>query len=224
MIEKKQAGEYAVRYIKEGMTIGLGTGSTVAYTIEKIGALVQQGLSIKGVATSVETEKKAAEFGIPLISFNEAEKIDLTIDGADEIDPQFNGIKGGGGALFREKLVALASDQVLWVADHAKLVQRIGNVPLPVEAASFGWMHTGKLLQDLNLKPVLRKTGEGHPYYTDNGNVIFDLNTGPVENPEAMAAEIIQIPGVIEHGLFLRHPDTVITGVNGSVVIRDRQS
>ncbi|MBS2969215.1 ribose-5-phosphate isomerase RpiA [Metabacillus sp. KIGAM252] len=223
MNEKKQAGEYAAGYIKDGMTIGLGTGSTVYYTLAKISELVKQGMTLKGVATSTNTARIAESMHIPLIDLNETEIIDLTIDGADEIDPQFNGIKGGGGALLREKLVANASNKIVWVASHTKLVQKLGKFPLPVEVISFGSEHTGRLLAKNNLVPVLRKKENGKTFYTDSGNVIYDLHLKEIAEPGKFADMLKQLPGVVEHGLFLKHPNVVVTGVNGSVVIRENK-
>ncbi|AZB44859.1 ribose-5-phosphate isomerase RpiA [Bacillus sp. FJAT-42376] len=223
MNEKKKAGHYAASYVKDGMTIGLGTGSTVYFTIEKIGEMVKQGMKIKGIATSNKTARLAYNLNIPLIELNDTERIDLTIDGADEIDSHFNGIKGGGGALLREKLVANASDKIIWVADHTKLVQQLGKFPLPVEVVQFGSTHTARLMEKEGLNPVLRLNSAGKAVYTDNGNLIYDLQTEPIKEPEKLAGIIKQLPGVVEHGLFLQHPHVVITGVNDSVVIREKK-
>lgn len=223
MNEKKQAGEYAAGYVKNGMTIGLGTGTTVYFTLVKISEMIKQGMMIKGVATSSDTARIANSLHIPLLDLNETDHIDLTIDGADEIDPQFNGIKGGGGALLREKLVANASDKIVWVASHNKLVQKLGKFPLPVEVVSFGSEHTGRLLEKENLHPVLRKTKTGKTFFTDSGNVIFDLHVEEISNPGKLAEMLKQLTGVVEHGLFLDHPNVVVTGVNDSVVIRENK-
>ncbi|MGD6815953.1 ribose-5-phosphate isomerase RpiA [Metabacillus sp. 84] len=221
MNEKKQAGEYAASYIKDGMTVGLGTGSTVFFTIEKLGELVKQGMSVKGVATSEKTALHAKSLNIPLIDLNDVQRIDVTIDGADEIDPQFNGIKGGGGALLREKLVANASRKIVWVASHEKLVQHLGKFPLPVEAVAFGSAHIEKKLEKQGLHPILRKNTAGKPFLTDSGNVIYDLHLKRIEDPHRLAAELKQLSGIVDHGLFLQHPHVVITGLNGSIVIRE---
>ncbi|KZZ82620.1 MULTISPECIES: ribose-5-phosphate isomerase RpiA [Bacillaceae] len=223
MNEKKQAGEYAAGFIKDGMTIGLGTGSTVYYALAKIGEFIEQGMTLKGVATSTATARIANSMHIPLIDLNDTEKIDLTIDGADEIDPKFNGIKGGGGALLREKLVANASDKIIWVAGHTKLVQKLGKFPLPVEVLSFGSNHTGRLLEKEHLHPILRKTKTGETFYTDSGNVIYDLHLDEIAEPGKLAERLKQFTGVVEHGLFLAHPNVVITGTGGSVVIRENK-
>ncbi|EUJ21430.1 ribose-5-phosphate isomerase A [Listeria aquatica FSL S10-1188] len=174
---KKLAGEKACEEIKEGMVVGLGTGSTTFYAIEELGRRVSAGLKIRAVATSKKTEELASERLIPLVSLNEVHEIDLTIDGADEVDSFLNGIKGGGGALFREKMVALHSKRNLWVVDETKLVQELGAFPLPVEVLPFGYRQVEKELVALGFHPRLRNAfNSKEPFITDNGNYIFDLS------------------------------------------------
>ncbi|MFC5450591.1 ribose-5-phosphate isomerase RpiA [Paenibacillus aestuarii] len=215
MNEKQLAGEKAVEFVKSGMILGLGTGSTVYFTIVKIGELVKNGLQIKAVSTSAATTHLAESLGIPLVSINEVESIDLTIDGADEVDKQFNAIKGGGGALFFEKVVALASKQVIWVVDSRKRVEQLGQFPLPVEVTKFGHTHVLSRLAALGLNPAVRKV-DGQPYLTDSGNYIIDLHIGKIERPSELNDTLNAMTGVVEHGLFLKVAQTVIVGSNGA--------
>lgn len=182
--------------------VGLGSGTTTYYTVRKIGELVSQGLKITGVCTSEATRLLAEKWNIPYVSIDEVEKIDLTIDGADEVDPMGNGIKGGGGALLFEKMVASVSRQVIWVIEQRKLVEQLGVFPLPVEILPFGHTHCIKRMGELGLNPKLRYLN-GDIFHTDGGHYITDLHTGPLSDPGKMVSELIQIPGVIEHGLFL---------------------
>ncbi|HAK1502070.1 TPA: ribose-5-phosphate isomerase RpiA, partial [Listeria monocytogenes] len=162
--QKKIAGEKACEWIKDGMVVGLGTGSTVYYTIEKLGEMVNNGLHITGVATSEETNKQAQNLGIPLKSLNDVTEIDITIDGADEIDTDFQGIKGGGGALLREKMVASASLKNIWVVSEEKLVRNLGKFPLPLEVIPFGWKQVERKLEKEHIQTNLRKQSSGEVY------------------------------------------------------------
>lgn len=211
MNEKQLAGEKAVEFVKSGMVLGLGTGSTVYFTIVKIGELVKNGLQIKAVSTSAATTRLAESLRIPLVSINEVESIDLTIDGADEVDQAFNAIKGGGGALFFEKVVALASKQVIWVVDSQKRVEQLGQFPLPVEVTPFGHTHVLARLAAQGLNPAVRKVEE-RPYLTDSGNYIIDLHLGRLERPSELNETLNAMTGVVEHGLFLKVAQTVIVG------------
>lgn len=211
MNEKQIAGEKAIEYIKEGMTIGLGTGSTVYYTIMKLGELVRNGLRITAVSTSEKTTKLAEAQGIKISDINDVHKIDLTIDGADEVDPYFNGIKGGGGALLYEKIVALNSDKVIWVIDSSKLVDELGKFPLPVEVVRFGCQKTFDRFTALGFNPAFRMDGQFY-YITDAGNYIIDLHLGRIENAMKLEQIINSIPGVVECGLFIGIVDTIIVG------------
>lgn len=216
MNQKQIAGEKAAEYIKNGMTVGLGTGSTVYYTILKVGAMVQDGLQIQAVSTSKSTSDLAKKLGIPMVDLNEVSEIDLTIDGADEVDSRFQGIKGGGGALLFEKLVATASKKNIWVVDSSKVVEQLGKFPLPVEVIPFGAVQVQRKLEVRGWNPVLRMI-EGKVYHTDSGNVIYDLQLNQIADPKVMAAEIIQIPGVVEHGLFLDIADIIVVGKETTV-------
>lgn len=210
---KKLAGEKACEEIKEGMIVGLGTGSTAFYAIEEIGRRVKAGLKIQAVATSDNTEKLARERGIPLVSLNDVQEIDLTIDGADEVDTALNGIKGGGGALFREKMVALHSKRNLWVIDETKLVSELGAFPLPVEVLPFGYRQVEKELTKLDFHPRLRKQSNREtPVVTDNGNYILDLSLKKIKNTEWLAQKLDSISGILEHGLFLQLASDLLIG------------
>lgn len=218
MNEKQIAGEKAIEYIKEGMTVGLGTGSTVYYTIMKLGELVRNGLRITAVSTSEKTTKLAEAQGIKISDINDVQKIDLTIDGADEIDNDFNGIKGGGGALLYEKIVALNSEKSIWVVDSTKLVTQLGKFPLPVEVVQFGAKKTFDRFSALGFNPVFRMNGLSH-YITDSGNFIIDLRLGKIENAMKLEQIINSIPGVVECGLFIGIARTIIVGKNDGPTI-----
>ncbi|ENF5744119.1 ribose-5-phosphate isomerase RpiA [Listeria monocytogenes] len=220
MNQKKIAGEKACEWIEDGMVVGLGTGSTVYYTIEKLGQMVNNGLHITGVATSEETTKQAEKLGIPLKSLNDVTEIDVTIDGADEIDTNFQGIKGGGGALLREKMVASASLKNIWVVSEEKLVRTLGKFPLPLEAIPFGWKQIERTLAKEQIQTNLRKQSNGEVYVTNNGNYILDIVNQSFTDAEMWQEKLAQIPGVVEHGLFLDYVDVIICGkANGETEI-----
>jgi ribose 5-phosphate isomerase A len=196
----------AADLVQPGMTVGLGTGSTANAVIHELGRRVADGLTFTGVATSCRTEGLARELGIPLTTLDDVDRLELGIDGADEIDPNLDAIKGKGGALLYEKLVALACEQFVLVATTEKNVARLGErTALPVEIVRFGWPQTARRLQALGYQPELRLSaaGEGQPFVSDNGSSILDCATGPMDNPEGIAAVVKAVPGVIEHGLFL---------------------
>lgn len=218
MEQKKIAGVSAADYIKNGMTIGLGTGSTAYYMIERVGELVKQGLKIKAVATSLETAKMADKLNIPLINLDDVHSIDLVIDGVDEIDPDFNAIKGGGGALFREKMVARAAKEVIWIMDSGKRVEALGKFPLPIEILSYGHKHIIRKLEECGLRPVLRRKGT-ETFVTDNHNYIVDLNLSKPLNIKELTTKLQQITGVLETGLFLKLCDRIIIGSDTGVEI-----
>ncbi|EAC8104006.1 ribose-5-phosphate isomerase RpiA [Listeria monocytogenes] len=220
MNQKKLAGEKACEWIEDGMVVGLGTGSTVYYTIEKLGQMVNNGLHITGVATSDETTKQAEKLGIPLKSLNDVTEIDVTIDGADEIDTNFQGIKGGGGALLREKMVASASLKNIWVVSEEKLVRTLGKFPLPLEVIPFGWKQIERTLTKEQIQTNLRKQSNGEVYVTNNGNYILDIVNQSFTDAEMWQEKLAQIPGVVEHGLFLDYVDVIICGkANGETEI-----
>lgn len=209
--EKKAAGEKAAEFVKENMIVGIGTGSTVYYTIKKLGEKIQSGFKIKCVSTSNETTKLALSLGIPLISLNDIKKIDLTIDGTDEVDNILNGIKGGGGALLYEKIVALNSKKIIWVVDSTKHVKKLGKFPLPVEVVPFGYKNLFEKFKAENLQPALRKSGDDI-FITDAGHYIIDLHLGKIDSPSELNKYLKSLTGVIETGLFLDLAAMVIIG------------
>lgn len=208
---KKAAGEKAASFVKSGMTVGLGTGSTAYWTIRKIGEMVAGGLEIRTAVTSVESEKLARELHIPVAPFSEIDRLDVDIDGADEVDEQFNLIKGGGGALLREKIIAGISRKMIVVVDESKMVKTLGQFPLPVEVVPFGIELTTRHLQKLCTSLILRKK-ENKVFRTDNGNYILDCHFYPINNPASLHIQLNNIPGVVENGLFVNFCDTVVIG------------
>ena len=222
---KKQAGEKAVEYIDDGMIVGLGTGSTVEYTIRKLGKLVRDGLKIKGIPTSVHTQRVAKKEKIPLTTLEENPAIDLTIDGADEVDPDLNLIKGGGGALVREKIIAFNSKKVIIVIDDSKIVKALGiDFPLPVEVVRFGWTSTKKTLEEIGCNVELRRVMENEPYITDNSNYILDCEFDRIAEPAKLEIDINNIPGVVENGLFIGLVNQVIVGGKQGILTLDKES
>jgi len=203
--QKRAAAEAAVALVQEGMVVGLGTGSTAAFAIDALARRVSQGLRVLGIPTSARSATQARDAGIPLTSLTEHRRVALTIDGADEIATgSLDLIKGLGGALLREKIVAMASDRLVIVADAAKLVQRLGvTVPVPVEVVRFGWETTEERLAALGCHPVLRRDADGHPFHTDGGNLILDCGFGPIADPAALEHTLSGIVGVVETGLFI---------------------
>jgi ribose 5-phosphate isomerase A len=220
MNAKKLAAEHAIQFVKDGMTVGLGTGSTSAFAIEAIGKKVQQGLSIKAVASSIRSEELARNVGIKLIPFAEVESIDIYIDGADEVDKDLNLIKGGGAALLREKILAFNSKEFLVIVDSSKLVEHLGKFLLPVEIIPFAMELTLKQLQKTGCATSTRMDN-GKPHITDNGNLIIDCDFKKIERVEQLHHFINNIPGVVENGLFLNNMvHKVIVGYeNGEVNI-----
>ncbi|MEK3890641.1 ribose-5-phosphate isomerase RpiA [Bacillus sp. FSL K6-3431] len=213
MNAKKAAGEKVVEFVKDGMILGLGTGSTIYWTILKLGELVRNGLSIRGVATSLSTEELAIKMGIPLVNLEEVDEIDLTIDGADEVNSNLELIKGGGGALLREKIVATNSRKNIIIADYTKYVSDLGDFPLPIEVVPFGWKLTCRQICKLGCRFSLRM--DNHlPFISDNGNYILDCQFGKIQNPKELAVCINMIPGVVDNGLFVGMTDIVLIGSN----------
>lgn len=225
MNTKKIAGEKAVEFVKDGMILGLGTGSTVYWSILKIGELVQDGLQIRGIPTSKNTENLANELGIPLLQLSEVDQLDLAIDGADEANPAFQLIKGGGGALLREKMIASIAKQFIVVADESKYVNQLGKFPLPVEVVQFGWELTFKKISKIGGNPVLRKLEDGTAYVSDNGNYILDCYFEKIVNPQKLHTMLNMIPGVVENGLFINLADTLIIGKqSGEIEMMDKST
>lgn len=218
MDSKKLAGEKAVEFVKDGMVVGLGTGSTVYWTILKLAERMKEGLNIYGVPTSKATEQLAIKLGIPLIDLSEIIKIDLAIDGADEVNHSLTLIKGGGGALLREKMIASISERFLIVADESKFVQTLGTFPLPIEVIPFGWELTKKQIEKIgSMKPILRLKNNT-PFITDNGNYILDCFTESIEKPDDLTVHLNMIPGVVENGLFVNMCDAAIIAKNNGTI------
>ena len=206
---KQAAAEKALELVQDGMLVGLGTGSTARYFTEGVGRLVASGMTVRAVPTSRATAELAAEVGIPIVT-ELIGQLDLTVDGADEVDPALNLIKGRGGALAREKLVAQASKRFVVVVDESKLVKELGAGVLPVEVLPFLWRSTAERLASLGVSLVVRG-GEDSPYITDNGNLILDLTVeAGIKDPARFATELKGVTGVVEHGLFVGMTDTVI--------------
>lgn len=220
--EKALAAHRAVQEVQDGMLVGLGTGSTASYAVRYLAERMKQGLKFKGAATSRATETLAQNLGIELVPFEGLSRVDLTIDGADEISPQLEAIKGGGGALFREKLVASASDRMIVIVDSSKPVERLGRFRLPVEALPFGRAYVESVLAALGVPVALRMKPDGTPFVTDQGGHIFDVSFGRIDDPEATAAALDTIVGVVEHGLFLKEIDTVVVARGETLQIIDR--
>ena len=219
--EKQRSAEAACEYVKDGMIVGLGTGSTAEFAVKKIGELVRNGLSIRGIPTSDATKILAESEGIPLIDFSETMFIDLTIDGADEIDANLNMIKGGGAALLREKIVASASREEIIIVSGSKLVQQLGTFPLPVEVIPFGWQVVFNQLESLQGNPELRLK-QGQPSVTDQGNFIVDCHFRKIENPEQLEQHLNMIPGVVENGLFINLCTRMIMADGENIIIKNR--
>ena len=211
---KKLAAAKAVEYIRNGMTIGLGTGSTAYWAIQGIGEKVKNGLSVKAIATSIQSDTLARELGIPMVPFPEIDHLDITIDGADEVDEHLNLIKGGGGALLREKIVASVTRFYIIIVDESKLVRHLGKFPLPVEVAPFGWELTFRRLQELGGAPRMRMAGDGAPYLTDNQHYILDTSFGLIADPARLHERVSAITGVMEDGFFIGMADVVIAGLS----------
>ena len=206
---KRAAAERAAELVTDGMRLGLGTGSTAAFFVAAIGERVRKGLRVAGVPTSEATREQAQREGIPLTTLDETPELDLTVDGADEIDDDLRLIKGGGGALLREKIVASVSRRMIVVADGSKHVAKLGRFPLPIEVVPFGLTAVeqaiARLLHSLGASGdlALRRAADGAPYVTDGGHFILDAHLGRIEKPNVLASTLNNIPGVVEHGLFI---------------------
>lgn len=219
-IAKFNAAQAALQYVKDGMVVGLGTGSTSAHFVRQLGERVRQGLRVKGVPTSEATRNLAEQVGVPLLEISQVSSIDIDVDGADEVDTAFRLIKGGGGALLREKIVAAASKQMVVIADDTKWVDTLGAFPLPVEVTRFGFALTQeRVSQALRAtgchghEVVLRVAGKSNePVITDGGNYILDAHAKRIPDPAALAAALKEIAGVVEHGLFIGLAHVVIIG------------
>jgi ribose 5-phosphate isomerase A len=221
--EKRQAGLAAAARVGPGMALGLGSGSTVYFFLQEVGRRVRQGLDVVGIPTSERTAALAREFGIPLTSFAERQALDLAVDGADEVDPDLNLIKGHGGALLREKIIARAARQLVIVVDSSKLSPALGTkATLPVEVLPFACGLASARLTALGASPVLRQEA-GKPFATDNGNWIVDCSFAPLSDPAALEAAINDVPGVMDNGLFTGLADEVIVARNGLIEVLVRK-
>ena len=217
---KQKAAERAVDLVQSSMVLGLGTGSTTRFALEYIGLRIKTGQlrDIVGIPSSLQTEKIAKELGIPLTNFNEHQEIDLTVDGADEVDPQLNLIKGGGGALLREKILAQSSRRNIIIVDEHKLSPKLGtDCPLPVEVIPFAIKPVANYINSLGAKVTLRKKNDGSTYTTDQNNFILDCNFGPISNPEELALKLCNRAGIVEHGLFLGSATEVIVATENGI-------
>ncbi len=219
--EKQRAAEAAVEYVKDGMIVGLGTGSTTEFAVKKLGERVRDGLAIRGIPTSDVTKVQAEEEGVPLIDFSETMYIDLTIDGADEIDVNLNMIKGGGAALLREKIVASASKEEIIIVSHEKFVKQLGSFPLPVEVIPFGWQVIFNQLETLGGSPDLRLK-QGQPLLTDQGNYIIDCRFRQIIDASQLEQRLNMIPGVVENGLFTGLCTRMIMAEGEKIVVKER--
>lgn len=218
-LAKENAALVAMEYVEAGMTLGLGTGSTAKFFVELLAEEVNEGLKIQGVPTSRQTEELAVKLGVPLIPVEHVERIHLTVDGADEADGQGRLIKGGGAALLREKIIANASDHMVVIADETKFVDRLGAFPLPVEVTPFGFTLTAKKVFDALSesgvdRPMvkLRETEKGVPVVTDGRNYVLDCQCNAIPNPEQLSVLLADVPGIVEHGLFLNLARTLVIG------------
>jgi ribose 5-phosphate isomerase A len=222
---KREAAATAVKFVQPGMRLGLGTGSTAKHFVDLLAERVLGGLNVVGVPTSEATRAQAISLGVPLTTLDETPELDLTVDGADEFDPALRLIKGGGGALLREKIVASASARMIVITDSSKRVERLGRFPLPVEVAPFGVEATRRAIAAA-LKSVgcsgdmvLRQTSSGVTFITDGGHYIYDCSLGVIPDAEALASALVRVPGVMEHGLFLGLADAIIVAAPGGVEV-----
>jgi ribose 5-phosphate isomerase A len=215
--EKEQAARASLKYVHDGQIVGLGSGSTATIAIRLLAERVRDGLKIRGIPTSVQSRDLALELGIPLTTFEEYQQIDVTIDGADEFDPALNLIKGGGGAMLREKVVASASKQLIIVTDSSKQVPVLGRFPLPVEVIGFAEPLVAKKISDMGANATRRCDSSGTPYITDEGNHILDCRFAEILDPSALARNFSEMPGVVEHGLFVGMASVVLMAKAGAV-------
>jgi len=216
--EKEAAARASLRFVKDGQVVGLGTGSTASHFIKLLGEQVKNGLRVRGIPTSVRSRELAESLGIPLTTLDECQEIAVTVDGADEVDPQLRLIKGGGGALLREKIVASATRQMVVVADATKQVQRLGKFPLPVEVIKFAQALVAKRISALGAAVQLRTGTDGKPFMTDENNHIRDCRFGEIQDPDGLARQLSDMPGVVEHGLFIGMASVVLFARGNEIV------
>ena len=217
-LEKEAAARASLRFVKDGQVVGLGTGSTAAHFIRLLGDQVKQGLRIRGIPTSVRSRDMAMSLGIPLTTLDECQEIAVTVDGADEVDPQLRLIKGGGGAALREKIVASATKQLVIVADASKQVAKLGKFPLPVEVIKFAEALVAKRIRALGAEVSVRKDADGKPFLTDENNHILDCSFGEIQDADGLARELSDMPGVVEHGLFIGMASVVLFARGSEIV------
>jgi len=217
--EKRCVGEAAAEEVEDGMILGLGTGSTVKFFAKAIAARIRKGLNLRAIPTSMQSRGLAEAYGIPLVDWDGIEAIDLCVDGADEITPDLSMIKGGGGALLWEKIVASASQRRLYIMDSSKLVGELGAFPLPVEVVEFGHTHIGRILNAMAGDAQVRLSGE-EPFITDSGNLIYDCHFGSIPDPADLNKRLTAIPGIVETGLFVGMANQVLTVLDGRIVSR----
>jgi ribose 5-phosphate isomerase A len=216
--EKEVAARASLGFIKGGQIVGIGSGSTVAYFIKLLGEQVKNGLRIRGIPTSENSGREASRLGIPLTTLDQCPEIDVTVDGADEVDPQLRLIKGGGGALLREKIVASASKRVVIIADSTKRVPVLGRFPLPVEVIKFAQAVVKKKIEAMGAEVSLRPAANGGPYVTDENNHILDCRFGKIGDPDRLAQQLSDLPGVVEHGLFIGMASVALVAEGSEVV------
>ena len=216
--EKEAAARASLQFVKDGQVVGLGTGSTAAFFIKLLAEKVKNGLRIRGIPTSVRSGELAESLGIPLTTLDDCQEIDVTVDGADEVDPQLRLIKGGGGAMLREKIVASATKQLVIVADASKQVAVLGKFPLPVEVIGFAQALVMKRITELGAVVSVRKDADGQPYLTDENHHILDCRFGLIRDADALAQELSDMPGVVEHGLFVGMAKVVLFARGSEIV------
>jgi ribose 5-phosphate isomerase A len=215
--EKVTAAQASIEFVRDGYVVGLGTGSTATLAIRLLGERVKAGLKIRAIPTSAKSGELAASLGIPLTTFEEVQQIDVTIDGADEVDSQLQLIKGGGGALLREKIVASASRQLVIIADSTKQVAMLGKFPVPVEVIGFAQALVQKKLEDSGARVSVRLLADGQPFLTDEGHHILDCHYDQIADPKALARLLSDMPGIVEHGLFINMANVVLIAKDGEI-------
>jgi ribose 5-phosphate isomerase A len=216
--EKKAAAHASLRFVRDGDIVGLGTGSTAVYAVRFLGERVQAGLKIRGIPTSIHTQELAASLGIPLTTLDEVQQIDVTIDGADEVGPQLQLIKGGGGALLREKIVASATRKFVIIADSTKQVAMLGKFPVPVEVIKFAEALVAKKISAMGAAVKVRADASSRKFITDEGNHILDCHFGQIPDPPGLARKLETTPGVVEHGLFIGMASVALIGKGDEVL------
>jgi ribose 5-phosphate isomerase A len=215
--QKQAAARASLKFVQDGNIVGLGSGSTAAHMVRFLADSIRAGLKIRGIPTSNETRDLATKLGIPLVTLNEFQEIDVTIDGADEVDPQLQLIKGGGAAFLREKIVASASRQLVIIADASKLVPVLGKAPVPVEVIPFAEALVSKEIAALRAEVEIRRDASGQAWVTDEGHHILDCHFGQIPDPGTLGRHLEEIPGVVEHGLFVNMADVVLLGEDDGV-------